>query len=157
MGDYNSVNENDNRDSRFRDYYLNNGNTEEASREYERIVADMKRKSDEANGLQIAGLVFGILSIITCCCYGVFGLIFSVMGIIFSACGNRKSTHGIGIGGLIVSVIGCIISVLFIVYLVFAAITFMRNVPESFDFNNIEQLQEMVEQMLQQLQSGQLQ
>ncbi len=36
----------------------------------------------KANGLQVAGLILGILGIVTCCCYGIVGFIFSVIGLI---------------------------------------------------------------------------
>ncbi len=65
-----------------------------------------------ANALQIVGLVFGILSIVACCCYGIPGVIFSIVGFICSVIGNKRGKHGIGTAGLICSIIGFVLSVL---------------------------------------------
>ena len=71
-------------------------------------------------------LVFGILSIVTCCCYGVLGLIFGIVSLVlankataiynqnpgeYSDFNNVKT-------GKILAIIGIILSVLFIIYLI---------------------------------------
>ena len=75
---------------------------------------------NKANGKQIAGLVFGILAICSSCCYGVPGVIFGIVGLILSILGNKESKHGIGIAGLVCSIIGLIAGVAMTIY--FAAI-----------------------------------
>lgn len=56
----------------------------------------------ESRGLEIAALVFGILSLIFCCCNGLFGLIGLILGIVALAKGKRS---GLAIAGLICSAI----------------------------------------------------
>lgn len=72
---------------------------------------------DRTNGMQIAGLVLGILGIPACCCYGVPGILFGVLGLIFSIVGNRKTRkRGIGIAGIVCSVIAIVFGILSAVY-----------------------------------------
>ena len=71
-----------------------------------------------ANGLQIAGLVCGILAIVSCWCYGIFGIIFGIAGLICAIIGNKKGKTGVGTAGLICSVIGLILGVIALIYFV---------------------------------------
>lgn len=75
---------------------------------------------NKANGKQIAGLVFGILAICTSCCYGIPGIIFGIVGLILSIMGNKESKHGVGIAGLVCSIIGLIAGIALTIY--FAAV-----------------------------------
>lgn len=59
------------------------------------------------NGLHIASLVLGIASILVCCCLGM-GLIFAIPGLICAIIGNTRSKSGIGIAGIICSIVGII-------------------------------------------------
>ena len=66
------------------------------------------------NSMAIAGMVMGILSLVTCCCYG---FPFNLLGIIFSAIGlsqikkanPRQSGKGMAIAGLICSILSFLI------------------------------------------------
>lgn len=78
---------------------------------------------NKASGKQIAGLVFGILAICCSCCYGVPGVIFGIVGLILSILGNKESKHGIGIAGLVCSIIGLIAGIAMTIY--FAAVIAM--------------------------------
>ena len=69
-----------------------------------------------ANGLQIAGLVCGILAICSCCCYGVPALIFGIAGLICAVMGNKRSKNGVGTAGMVCSIIGLILGAIGIVY-----------------------------------------
>lgn len=71
-----------------------------------------------ANGLQIASLVCGILAICLSCCVGVPGVILGIVGIICAVNGNKESNNGIGTAGLVCSIIGLILGVLFMIYYV---------------------------------------
>lgn len=73
-----------------------------------------------ANGLQIAGLVCGILAICSCCCYGVPAIILGIAGLICSVLGNKNSRNGVGTGGFVCSLIGLILGVLAVIYYVWA-------------------------------------
>lgn len=64
------------------------------------------------NGLQIAGLVCGILAICSSCCYGVPGMILGIAGLICSIMGNKQSKSGVGTAGLVCSIVGLICGIL---------------------------------------------
>lgn len=71
-----------------------------------------------SKGFAIASLVMGILSLLTCCCT-FLSIIFGILGIIFS-CVQKKDPEGnkpaMAIVGLILSILGLLISVGSIVY-----------------------------------------
>lgn len=100
---------------------------------------------NKASGKQIAGLVFGIIAICTSCCYGVPGIIFGVVGLVLSILGNKESKHGIGIGGLVCSIIGLIAGLAIAIYCVavFAAVFEMI---ESGEFN-LDEYMKMLEEL----------
>lgn len=70
--------------------------------------------SSGTNGFQIAGLVLGIIGIVTCCCYGIPGIIFGLIGLILAIVGNIGS--GVGIGGLVCSIIALIFGIIATIY-----------------------------------------
>lgn len=70
------------------------------------------------NGLQIAGLVCGILAICTCCCYGLPAVILGTAGLICAIMGNNRGKTGVGTAGLVCSIIGLILGVIGVVYYV---------------------------------------
>ena len=67
------------------------------------------------NGFQITSLVLGIASILVCCCFGM-GLLFAVPGLICAIIGNNKSKSGIGIAGLVCSIVGIIFNLLMLFF-----------------------------------------
>lgn len=73
---------------------------------------------DKANGLQTAGLICGIIAIITSCCYGIFGIILGIAGLICSILGNKDNKSGVGIAGLVCSIIGLVLGVAMLIYMV---------------------------------------
>ncbi len=68
----------------------------------------------KANGMQIASLVLGIISIVLCCCNG-YGAIFAIIGIVLSVLGGKSGKHGIGTAGLVCSIVGLVFSLIIIV------------------------------------------
>lgn len=62
--------------------------------------------SGKANGLQIASLVLGIISICLICCYGAPSVILGIIGLICAIKGNKESKHGVGTAGLVCCIIG---------------------------------------------------
>lgn len=70
-------------------------------------------------------LVFGILSIITCCCYGIVGLILGIIAIVLASKANqlyKSNPEGYtGISnvktGKILAIIGIILSVLYLLFI----------------------------------------
>ncbi len=100
-------------------------------------------------------LVMGILSIIGCCCYGVPGIIFGAIALIvgnnsmkvyneapenYSDAGNIKA-------GRIMGIIGLILSVLLIIYMVWA---FNKLGLTWEELQDQELLQERMEELLEQ-------
>lgn len=75
---------------------------------------------NKANGLQIAGLVCGILAICTSCCYGVPGIILGIAGLICAIVGNNRGKSGVGTAGLVCSIIGLILGVVALIYYIWA-------------------------------------
>lgn len=75
-----------------------------------------------------AVLVLGILSILTCICYGVFGLIFGVVALVLARKDMNldKNTTEVFTNyqtlniGRILAIIGIVLSVVFIVFIVWA-------------------------------------
>ena len=77
-------------------------------------------------------LVFGILSIVTCCCYGFLGLIFGIIALVLAGKATKiyKESPELYTGfnnvktGRILSIIGIILSVLFLLYMIWIYTTF---------------------------------
>lgn len=78
------------------------------------------RGAEGTNGLQIAGLVCGILSIRACCCYGIPSIILGVAGLICSIIGNNQSKSGVGVAGLVCSIVGLILGAISSVFYIWA-------------------------------------
>lgn len=95
---------------------------------YQSTMPPTVPQSQGANGLQITGLVLGIISIVSCCCYGITGVIFGIAGLVCSIMGNKENKHGVGTAGLVCSIIGLVLSVL--VILMYVIIFFLG---EGFD------------------------
>ena len=72
-------------------------------------------------------LVFGIVSIVTCCCYGVLGLIFGVIAIILAKKATALYIENPEIytgyqnvkTGKILAIIGVVLNVLYLGYVIF--------------------------------------
>ena len=86
-----------------------------------------------------AVLILGILSMITCCCYGIPGLIFGIIALILAA-GDQKrynvdpdafTNYGNLKAGKILAIIGIVLSVLVIVLLVFLVLSLGLDAFES--------------------------
>lgn len=71
-------------------------------------------------------LVFGILSIITCCCYGIVGLILGIVAVILAAKATKLYIESPELytgysnvkTGKILAIIGIILSVLYLLFVV---------------------------------------
>lgn len=90
-------------------------------------------------------LVFGILSILTCCCYGIIGLIFGIIALIMAKKAKQiylaepelyKGYNNVK-SGKILAIIGIVLSAIYLIGTIIA-----------FAFYGIEGLQEMQEEML---------
>lgn len=77
-------------------------------------------------------LVFGILSIVTCCCYGIVGLILGIVAVIlangatkiYSENPEAYTGYNNVKTGKILAIIGIVLSALYIVFVVWAITTF---------------------------------
>lgn len=70
----------------------------------------------QLNGFAIAGLVIGIISLITFCCFGGF---LGILGIIFSIVAlTKKQSTGMAITGLILSIIALLLSCIVMIFAV---------------------------------------
>lgn len=84
---------------------------------------------NKANGMQIASLVLGIIGIVASCCYGI-GFVFGVIGLILALVGNKQNKgSGIGIGGLVCSIIAMVFGILMIIYFVIIFMGMMGTGP----------------------------
>lgn len=72
-------------------------------------TSDFQEPKKESKALEICALVFGILSIVGCCCCGLFGLIGLVLSIICLATGKKSA---LSITGLICSIVGLIFTII---------------------------------------------
>ena len=76
--------------------------------------------SNGTNGLQVAGLVCGILGICTSCCYGLPGIILGIAGLICAIIGNNRGKTGVGIAGLVCSIISIVVGIGALIYYIWA-------------------------------------
>lgn len=71
-------------------------------------------------------LVFGIVSIVTCCCYGIIGLIFGIVAIVMAKKANavylenpeQYTGYSNVKTGRILAIIGIILSFLYLIYVI---------------------------------------
>lgn len=98
-------------------------------------------------------LVFGILSIVTCCCYGIIGLILGIVAIVLAkksiAIYNASPEEYSGIQniktGRILAIIGVVLSVLYLLFVVWLVATFGWDTMQDQDLLR-ERMQEMMGQ-----------
>lgn len=77
-------------------------------------------------------LIFGIVSIVTCCCYGILGLIFGIIALVLANkalklyAANPEMYEGVQNvkTGRILAIIGIVLNLLFIAYIVWIYSTF---------------------------------
>ncbi len=87
----------------------NNGDVNQQSTSYNGL------STGGANGLAIASLVCGILSIVSGCCFFFIGFIPSILAIVLACVGKGKADKTrkkIAIAGLICGIIGLVISII---------------------------------------------
>lgn len=84
--------------------------------------ADPYPPQSSTPGLSIAGMVCGILSLITCCFYYI-GLPLAILGLIFSIIGMKRNANGKGmaIAGIVTSAIALAIIVILLIIVLVAA------------------------------------
>ena len=69
------------------------------------------------DGWGVAALICGILAILTCCCYGVGGIVFGIAAIVL-ACVSKKESGGImpsiALAGMICGIVGIVLGLCFL-------------------------------------------
>ncbi|KQC28541.1 CCC motif membrane protein [Flagellimonas eckloniae] len=94
-------------------------------------------------------LVFGIISIVTCCCYGILGLIFGIIALVLANKATKIYMENPEMyedfknvkTGKILAIIGIILNVLFLIYIIWAISFFGWE-----SLQDPEKLQEILEQ-----------
>lgn len=119
MDGQNFQNEQNNTSSSTNNYYQDNtqqNNTQYSQPAYSQTYTPEPSKP-QTPALAIVSLVMGILSIVLGCCYGI-GIIFAIAGIIMAVIANKQTKTGVGIAGLVCSIIGAVFSVIMLIYYV---------------------------------------
>lgn len=91
-----------------------------------------------SNGLAIASMVLGIISIVLGLCYGV-GIIFGIVSIILGIMSKKASDgklSGMALAGIICSVIGIIISIIMLI-IVIISFSMASEFSQSQGYDNI--------------------
>ncbi|TXN35132.1 DUF4190 domain-containing protein [Flagellimonas hymeniacidonis] len=94
-------------------------------------------------------LVFGIISIVTCCCYGVLGLIFGIIALVLANKATKLYMENPEMyegfknvkTGKILAIIGIVLNVLFLAYIIWAVSYFGWETLQ-----DPERMQELLEQ-----------
>ena len=68
----------------------------------------------KSNGLNIACLILGIVSIVCCCVYGIISIICGILAIVFFVLSKKNgNTNGIAVAGLICSIFGLVLGLIY--------------------------------------------
>lgn len=87
----------------------------------------------QTNVLAIISLVVGILSIVLGCCSGWVGIILGIAGIVCAVLANKQGKTGLATAGLICSIVGIVLGVLWIVLANFA-VAFLQEMGISYPY-----------------------
>ncbi len=89
-----------------------NTSTSQNNTYYYQGQAPMQANAPEARtseGLAIASLICGILSIVCCCC-NLLGLMLGIAAIVCAVLAQRRGSSGMAVAGLVCGIIGCLLS-----------------------------------------------
>lgn len=85
-------------------------------------------------GMAIASMVCGILSICTCWCYGIVGLILAILALVFYGI-HKKSNPGVKSGvataGLVCGIVGLVLSIVSVLLFAYTIIHYDELVDEA--------------------------
>lgn len=112
----------------------------------------MNEEPQRANGMQIASLVLGIISILFGCCGSWIAVVLGVVGLVLAIVGNKKGKHGVGTAGFVCSIIGIVLAVIMIVISMTVLLPLLKELMVELGLDE-EALREMgyTEEMLKQL------
>lgn len=74
-----------------------------------------------SDGWSIAAFVFGILAILTCCCYGISGIVFGIVAIVLACISKSQNggrMPGLALAGLICGIVGAVLGLLYLGFIV---------------------------------------
>lgn len=71
-------------------------------------------QGESTSGFAIASLILGIISILSCCCWGG-GIVFAIPGIIMGISANKKWKSGVGTSGIVCSIVGAVLNALMLI------------------------------------------
>ncbi|MGI5357758.1 DUF4190 domain-containing protein [Streptomyces sp. CA-252508] len=81
-----------------------------------------------SNGMGIAALVLGIVSVVLFCMWG-FGIVPGILALVFGVLGRKKvqrgeaDNHGVALAGIILGAVGIVVSGAFLAFLIWAVAT----------------------------------
>lgn len=87
---------------------------------YYQEQAPMQANAQEekaSEGLAIASLICGILSLVCCCC-NLLGLALGIAAIVCAVLAQRRGSSGMAIAGLVCGIIGCLFSMAVLVMVI---------------------------------------
>ncbi|VVB83293.1 Uncharacterised protein [uncultured archaeon] len=89
----------------------------------------VKESKIKGNSLGASGFTLGVLSILFC---GIFGVIFSIVGFIFCFVQQKKKPTKLGKVGLILNIVGFVLSIVYIIYLAPLLAQYLQTINTSF-------------------------
>lgn len=86
--------------------------------ETQNVAEEPKKK----NGMALASLIVGIVSILLgCCCSGYIGVVGGIVGLVLGIMGNKKEKTGMGTAGIVLGIIAIVFGIASIIIgLIFA-------------------------------------
>ncbi len=91
----------------------------------------IKQPSSGGNGLGIASLILGILSIPFAFFISPLGIILGILALIFGIIQRKKSPNGVATTGLVLGIIGALLSIVVIIIAVLLVATMFSSIAGS--------------------------
>ncbi len=111
------------------------------SNDYNTYYNEVPRKNGE--GLAIASMVLGIVSVTICCCIPVINLIFAIVALVLGIISQKNNPNGMALAGIITAAFGLIFGVITNISFFSAFVNFLKSAPmdgssffEDSSFNN---------------------
>lgn len=102
-------------------------------------VAPVQPQQNYTDGLGIASMILGIVSVVICCCYGL-GILLAIPGLILGICAkknpNTGNKSGFAIAGIIISAISILLNICWLIYILWFIFS-SGAIDFNSDFNDI--------------------
>jgi hypothetical protein len=89
----------------------------------------VKESKVKGNSLGASGFTLGVLSILS---FGLIGMFMAIVGFIFCFIQQKKKPTKLGKAGLILNIIGFVLSIIYLVYLAPLLAQYLQNLNSSF-------------------------